>query len=83
MRGFCLKSNADTGICTGNQLLIDLETSPGIDANKFTKLLKTLQQKKLEKLVTSGASVGLRLWPENPNMLVFQKSAISGTIVSQ
>ena len=60
----------------GNQLLTDLETSPGIDANEFARLLKALQKKRLEKFVTSGASVGVRLWPKNPNLSVFHKSAV-------
>ena len=78
-----LKSNADPEMLTGNQLLIDLETSPGIDPNGFTRLLKALQHKKLEDLVTSGSSVGLRLWPENSNMSVFQKIPISGATITQ
>ena len=67
----------------GNQLLNDLEISPGIDPNGFTRLLKALQHKKLEDLVTSGSSVGLRRWPENFNLSVFQKIPVSGATVTQ
>lgn len=80
---FSWKSNADSDISAGNQLLIDLETSPAIDANGFARLLEALQKKRLEKFVTSGASVALRLWPENPNLSVFRKSAVSGANVTQ
>ena len=68
---------------TWNQLLIDLGVAPGIDANEFLRLLETLQVKNLEGLVSSGATVGLRLWPENPRLSAFQKTAIGCRANSQ
>ena len=62
---------------TWNQLLIDLEIAPGIDASEFLRILENFQEKKLQGLVLSGAMVGLRLWPENIPLSAFQPAAIS------
>ena len=63
---------------TWNQLIIDLELNPGIDAHDFSELLETLQKKDFKSLAASGAIVGLRLWPENPRLSAIQTAATTG-----
>ncbi|KAL8797571.1 MAG: hypothetical protein Q9195_000388 [Heterodermia aff. obscurata] len=60
---------------TWNQLIIDLEMSPGINARDFSEVLETLQKREFKSLVASGVVVGLRLWPENTRLLAIQKAA--------
>ena len=63
---------------TWNQLITDLETSPGINARDFSELLETLQKKDFKGLAASGVIVGLRLWPENARLSAMQKVATTG-----
>ena len=63
---------------TWNQLIIDLEMSPGIDARDFSELLETLQKKDFKSLAASGVIVGLRLWPECTRLSDFQRTAATG-----
>ena len=63
---------------TWNQLITDLEMSPGINVRDFSGLLETLQKKGFKSLAASGIVVGLRLWPENTRLSAIQKIAVTG-----
>ena len=63
---------------TWNQLILDLEASPGIDARDFSALLETLQKKDFKSLVASGVIVGLRLWPEHERLSAIQRGVTTG-----
>ena len=48
---------------TWNQLLVDLEVSPGIDGKEFFKVLEALQSQGFKTITEVGVTVGSRLWP--------------------